>query len=146
MRPSTRCRDTSIRLLSTGVRCGTLPLAPRPDTHTTPQLRLNCGTLTAKKNYLRAARPLFLTDLGAAPSPLAPRPDPHDQMAEKNLVARAIRHHSKCDKGFLPLPGAQASTNTEQTKVRQHKKTTLAQFFQKKTQNRSRSVLRLLCT
>jgi hypothetical protein len=70
-----------------------LPLAPRPDTHnTTTSAKL---ALSRPKSYLRAApvefghstcirltaasfRPLFLTDLGAAPSPLAPRPDPHD--------------------------------------------------------------------
>jgi hypothetical protein len=83
---------------------------PRPSltdqTHTTPQLRLYYNALTAKKlstcregvivrpapvDFCHSAcirlaaapfRPLFLTDLGAAPSPLAPRPDPHDYMAE----------------------------------------------------------------
>ena len=71
---------------------GTLTLAFRPDTHnTTTSAKL---ALSRPKNYLRAApvefghsacirltaassHPLFLTDLGAAPSPLAPRPDPH---------------------------------------------------------------------
>jgi hypothetical protein len=85
---------------------GVVPCPSLPDqTHTTPQLRLTKLALSRPKGCMRAApavdfchsacipcirlaaassRPLFLTDLGAAPSPLAPRPDPHDQMAEKN--------------------------------------------------------------
>jgi hypothetical protein len=102
--------------LSTGVRCGTLSLAPRPDTrNTTTSAKL---TPSRPKNYLRAApvgfyhsacirlatassRPLFITDLCAAPPPLAPRPDPHGQMAgmtwaSHRLLPSTIYNGSMC--------------------------------------------------
>jgi hypothetical protein len=133
MRPYLRVADIPPCLLPTGVRCSTLPLAPRPHTHnTTTSAKL---TPSRPKDYLRAApvefghsacirlaaapsRPLFLAVTnGSRCSTPTPRSQtrPTRLDGRNDLVARAIRHHSKHDKGFLPLLGAQASTNTDKT-------------------------------
>jgi hypothetical protein len=128
MRPSTRCRHTSTPV-STGARCGTLTLAPRPDTHnTTTSAKL---TPSRPKYYLRAApvdlsqrvHPLSRRSLqstisnGSRCSTLTPRSQARPTRlhvdGRKKLAARATRHHSKYDRGSLPLLGAQASTNTD---------------------------------
>jgi hypothetical protein len=87
----------ALRLLSTGVRCGTLHLVPRPDTHnTTTSAKL---ALSRPKSYLRAAPVAFCHRACIAP-------------LSRRFLPSTIPNGSRCS---TPTPRSQLPDQTHTT-------------------------------